>query len=589
MIARMLRWMPRLMDSPADRHLSRAALARVAPPLALVLAACGGPGTAGGVWFAERPDALAQPFVFDNGAEGKFWLPEIMGGGAALLDHDGDGDLDILLPNGGRLAEGAPATGDDGAAVRLYRNDGGWRFVAVDAAAGIGDSGYNTGVAVGDVDNDGDVDVYFANYGPDRLYLNDGKGAFRDGTREAGVDVGGWSASAAFCDYDADDDLDLYVTRYVVYDPAIGCTDPIGRPDFCSPQNFQYEPDVLLQNDGRGRFTDVSEASGITAERRPGLGVVCDDFDDDGRPDFYVADDGTANLLWHNEGGGTFRDVAVEWGAAFSAQGLPRAGMGLVAADLNHDERIDLFVTNLTNEGSSFYRNLGGDGGFQEVSSSTGLGVPSIPDTGFGVVPLDIELDGDTDLAVVNGSVRLLEEPGKLRSEIKEDADMWERYAQRNKVYLNDGKGVFTVLDTTACGLCDPPAISRGIARGDLDGDGDLDLVIGRARGAASVYENRAPRTGRWLRLRVLDPRTRRDAFGARVTVEAGGRRWVETVSPAVGYLSSSDPRVHIGLGGAESVDRVTVRWPDGTREGFAIDCVDCEVAIRRGEGEAAP
>ena len=553
------------------------------------LAGCGLPVASGSSWFVLRPDALPAPFVFESGAEGQFWLPEIMAAGVALFDMDGDEDLDLLLVNGGRLDGGAPPVGDDGAASRLYRNDGGWRFTDVTEGSGLGETGYGTGVATGDVDGDGDVDLYLANYGRDRLFLNDGTGRFDDATGTAGVDVGGWSASAAFCDYDGDRDLDLYVTRYVKYRPEQRCSDPLGRPDYCSPQNFEYETDVLLQNDGRGRFTDVSGPSGVASVALPGLGVACADLDDDGHLDWYVANDGTANLLWRNLGDGTFEDVALTMGVAFSGQGMPQAGMGVAAADLDGDGLVDLMVTNLTNEYNTLYRNLGAGRGFQDVTAGAGLVVPSLPYTGFGIMPVDFELDGDLDLVVANGGVRLLEEPGKLRSQIETADDVWDLYSQPNGAYLNDGAGQFVELDRAACGLCEPRAISRGIARGDLDGDGDLDLVLGAIGSAARLVENRAPRKGHWLRLAVRDVGRMGDAVGARVTVRAGDRRWVETVASAVGYVSASDPRLDIGLGPVERVDGAEVRWPDGTLETFAVACVDCTVDLRRGEGGAAP
>jgi len=544
-----------------------------------------------GPWFVDRSAALGEPFVFESGAEGGFHLPEINGGGVGLVDYDGDADLDVLLLNGGRLSNGLPVTGDDGARGRLYRNDGAWRFADVTAVAGLGDTGYNLGLAAGDVDNDGDVDLYFANHGPNRLFLNQGDGTFREVTKAAGIAVEGWCASAAFVDVDRDDDLDLYVARYGVYDPEMRCTDGIGRPNYCGPQNYRYMTDVLLRNDG-GRFTDVSKAAGIAASAFPALGVVCDDFDGDGWVDIFVANDGTANVLWHNQGDGTFRDIAVEVGAAFSGQGVPRAGMGVTAADFDGDGWPDIFVTNLIGEMNGLFRNLGAGGGFSDVASAVGLGMPSAAHTGFGTVALDIELDGDADLVAANGDVRVLDAPGRpLPADFSGDA-VWRNLAQANTVYINEaqsGAFKFEKLDDARCGpLCAERDVSRGLARGDLDDDGDLDLVVGNVEGPARLYENVAPRAGHWLQVRAFDPRLRRDALGARIEVIAAGRRWVQTARAADSYVSTSDPRVQLGLGPVTEIDEVVVRWPDGAEESFAAPCVDCRVTCRRGEGRTA-
>jgi len=571
--------MPRRRPPPA--------LSGLAAMLALAVPAAG--CRAKEAWFVDRAAALGAPFVFVSGAEGKMHLPEIMGAGVGLLDFDGDGDLDILLLNGGRLSDGMPVAGDDGAPGRLYRNDGDWRFADVTAAAGFGDTGYNMGLAIGDVDGDGDVDVYFANHGPNRLYVNQGDGTFADATRSAGIAVDGWSSSAAFFDYDRDGDLDLYVARYAEYNPEVRCSDRIGRADYCGPQNYRHPTDVLLRNDGRGRFTDVSRASGIAGKAMPGMGVVCEDFDEDGWLDVYVANDATANLLWRNRGDGTFEDIAMAMGAAFSHEGGPKAGMGVTAADLDGDGWVDVVVTNLKYETNSFFHNLGAMGGFAERSHLNGFGLPSAPFTGFGVLAADIELDGDRDVVAVNGDVRVIEVPGQPWPGFKEGDSIWERYSQTNSVYVNDGAGMFGAMGAAACGaLCAEREVSRGLAKGDLDDDGDVDFVVANVESPARLYENRAPRAGRWLRLRLVDSPGGRDALGARVAVRAGGRRWVDGATAATGYMSSSDPRVHFGLGPVAAVDGVDVRWPTGEIETFAVACVDCDVALRRGEGTRA-
>ena len=538
------------------------------------------PPDAGTPWFVERTIPAGLDFVHDNGATGTLQVPEIMGGGAALFDYDDDGDLDLYLIDGSR-------------ANRLFRNDGGPggpRFVDVTEGSGLGDGGYGMGVAVGDIDNDGAPDVYVTNFGPDLLYRNlgaPGPPRFEDITAESGIDVDGWSCSAAFLDFDRDGDLDLYVTRYVEYDPQRTCFDHAGRPDYCGPRAFRPVHDVLLRNDGRPgapRFTDVSAEGGMASVACAGLGVVCEDFDGDGWPDVYVANDAYPNQLWLNRGGsGTpgFIDVATELGVAYNMHGQTEASMGVVADDLDNDGRYDLFMTHLAAETNTLYRNDGFDDGFIDVSGASGVGASSLTLTGFGVCAFDVELDGDLDIAVANGRVNRLEPwPGSIAD------PPWDRLAEPNLMYVNDGTGRFRLLGSEARPLCAPAEVTRALAMGDLDDDGDVDLVVTNIQGPARLFANTAPRRGRWLSVRAVDPDLKRHAIGARVTVVAGGRTLTRTVRRAFSYLSSSDPRAHFGLGPADFVDSLAVRWPDGSRERFLVDCVDCLVEIRRGEGE---
>ncbi len=528
-------------------------------------------------WFADRTAAAGLDFTYETGATGELHLPEIMGAGAALLDYDNDGDLDLYLTNG--------SAGPD----RLYRHDPGETFIDVTEASGLGDrraSGaggrYGMGVAVGDIDHDGNADLYVTSFGPDRLYRNRGDGTFEDITERAGIDVPGWSASASFFDYDRDGDLDLYVTQYVAYDPERRCFDHAGRPDYCGPKAFAPVPDVLLRNDGDGTFTDVSAAAGIDTVACAGLGVVCEDFDEDGWPDVYVANDAYPNQLWLNRRDGTFADAATELGVAYNMHGQAEAGMGVIAEDLDGDGLADLFITHLTAETNTFYRNLGPGAGFADSSGRSGLGPPSMAFTGFGTCAFDADLDGDLDVAVVNGRVNRLDPlPGSVVG------PPWDRLAEPNQMYANDGEGRFRLLGDEAAALCAPAEISRALATGDLDDDGDIDLVLTSIESRARICFNEAPRAGRWLLVSAIDPRLKREAIGARVTVLAGARMQSRTVRRDGSYLTSSDPRVHFGLGDVDSVTAVYVRWPDGLREGFAVDCIDCAVELRRGEGRA--
>ena len=286
---------------------------------------------------------------------------------------------------------------------RMFRQDETGRFVDVTEHSGLGDGGYGMGVAVADFDNDGLDDVYVTNDGPDRLYRNLGDGRFADVTEQAGIDVPGWSASAAFLDYDVDGFLDLFVTQYVDYDGSLECRGDAGRPEYCGPKESPPLHDVLLHNNGAGTFSDVSVASGIAMARAAGLGVACDDFNGDGRVDIYVTNDAYANHLWINRGDGTFSEQAVLFGAAYNFNGQAEAGMGIVSADFDHDGNVDLFMTHLVSESNTFYRNLGEGRGFTDESGQSGLAATSMVFTGFGTVALDADLDGDLDLAIVNG------------------------------------------------------------------------------------------------------------------------------------------------------------------------------------------
>ncbi|HEX6201484.1 MAG TPA: CRTAC1 family protein [Thermoanaerobaculia bacterium] len=541
---------------------------------------------AAGQLFVDATDEWGVDFVHDPGAAGDLRFPEMMGGGVAIFDADGDGDLDLYFVNGapqpGRAAAGPPPVN------RLYLQGGDGRFADATAGSGLDDAGYGTGVAVGDFDNDGRDDVFVSNVGQDRLFRSQGDGSFEDVTRPAGIPGGGdphaeWSTSAAFCDVDRDGFLDLYVVRYVVYDDRVTCSDKAGRREYCGPDNFPDQTDRLLRNQGDGTFRDVTHAAGIDRVTGAGLGVVCDDLDGDGWPDVYVANDGDPNQLWINQRDGTFRDDAVVLGAAVNAAGLHEAGMGVVAADLDGDLDLDLFLTHLRDETNTFYRNLGPGAGFADESTAIGLAAGSTPFTGFGTVPVDLDLDGDLDLPIVDGRV--------LRGSPLTDAlgEPWNDYAEPNLVYLNEG-GRFRRVSEPVRAFVEPVEVGRGLATGDLDGDGDLDLVLTNIAGPARLYRAEPP-PGHWLLVDAVDPALGgRRALGARVRVEVGGRTWVRTVQGAMSYLSASDPRAHFGLGPrgslASGTAAVSVRWPDGGEESFGEVAIDRLVVLRRGEGE---
>jgi hypothetical protein len=521
-------------------------------------------------WFQEVAAASGVTFLHRSGHEGQvFRLPEIMGGGAALFDMDGDGDLDLLLVQSGRLG-----SADDGPRHRLYRNDGRGRFEDATAGSGIDVPGYGMGVATGDVDDDGDVDLYLTNLGANVLLLNDGRGRFTDATGRAGVAAGGWSTSAAFADLDVDGDLDLFVTRYVAWEPGREkqCFSLTGVVDYCSPKNYDApSSDLLFLNRGDGTFVDRSVASGVAGARGNGLGVVVDDVDGDGRPDVFVANDATPNHLWMNQGGGRFREEALTRGVAIDQDGAPKAGMGVHAADVDGDFDNDILVMNLDTESDSFFRNDGAF--FVDATSMVGLRVASRRYTRFGMAMHDFDNDGRLDLYEANGRVGLQGETFAA-----------DPYAEPNLLFRGLDGARFDEVQPRGGVAAPLVATSRAAAFGDLDDDGGLDLVVANRDAGPSVLRNVAPSRGHWAQFRVSTARGR-DALGATVLVTAGGRTQRRDVRSAYSYLAANDPRVHVGLGTATAVDHVDVRWPGGGVERFGPFPADTVTRLVQGQG----
>jgi hypothetical protein len=501
-------------------------------------------------------------------------MPRALGSGCALFDFDGDGLLDIyLLQNGG----------PHGATNRLYRQRPDHTFQDVSAGSGLDISGWNMGVAIGDVNNDGRPDVLVTQYGGVKLFLNQGGGKFVDVTEEAGLAVPNWATSAAFFDYDGDGRLDLVVVCYVDYYPSWPCGPPSGARDFCAPSVFQGTTSKLFHNLGpadgaRVRFEDVSLAAGLGKLPGPGLGVLCADFDGDGRPDIFIANDGKANHLWMNRGGGTFKEEAVQRGVAVNAMARTEANMGVAWGDVDGDELPDLFVTHLTDETNTLWKQEP-RGLFQDATLFSGLGRPKWHGTGFGVAMGDFDNDGALDVAVVNGRVRRGEPVNNPAL-----PPFWRAYGERNQLFANDGKGKFKDVSPANADFCGTPRVSRGLAVGDVFNDGSLALLATEIDGPARLFRNVAPDRGHWLEVRAVDPVLKRDAYGAEVTVEAGGRRRVRLINPAASYLCSHDPRAHFGLGNAGQVGAVEVLWPDGSRQRFSGGPADRLIEVRKGE-----
>lgn len=534
--------------------------------------------------FEDAASDLGLDFTFFPGTPGQYFFPEIMAGGAALLDVDNDGDLDLFVLNGGEFQGGHPV--DLKYSNRLFRQESDGRFTDVTQACGLESDRYSLGVAVGDVNNDGHCDLYVTNYGPDQLYLNQGNGTFRDVSAEAGIDNPLWGASAVMLDYDRDGLLDIYVTNYVDYHPSSPCFDSSGKKAFCDPSSFRPTVDRLFRNESQGtdvRFANVTDSAGISSRTGPGLGVVAADFTADGWLDLYVANDGTANFLWVNQRDGTFRDEGVLLGCALDGQGRPQAGMGIAVADLNEDQRPDILVTHLASENNALY--VSGELGFREMSVAIGLGVPSYPHTGFGTGFADLDHDGYLDAVVVNGAVG----HGAGTEKIKNDPgsrEFWSPYAQPNQIYLNRANKKFLLRQSPTDPFDAARDVSRGLCLGDLDNDGDLDAVVINTASPMRVFRNVAKKQGHWLGLRLIDPTLGgREVVGARVRVKAGDRTWTRWSAAGGSYLAASDSRLHFGLGNCQKIDSLQVDWPSGETEMFSLRELDRYHLLKRGTG----
>jgi len=548
--------------------------------------------------FEEMGADVGLDFVHDPGRPGTWYYPEIMVMGAALLDYDCDGDLDIYLLNCGAPIMPGVARDPADATNRLFRQESNGHFVDVTAASGLGDQGYGVGVAVGDINNDGYPDIYVTNVGLDRLFLNEGNGHFRDITKQAGVSNSRWSAAACFVDYDRDGWLDLYVSNYVDYFPSRKCYGPSGRRDYCGPGSFEKTVDRLWHNisgqtapdhlaharaDGI-RFEDASVTAGIAKRRGSGLGVLAIDFNNDGWQDIYVANDMVANFLWVNQQDGTFADDALLQGVAYDAQGRPQASMGVGVTDINDDQLPDLYVSHMVGEMNAFYESAG-ENVFREAAMEHGLCAPLHPWTTFGFAFFDIDHDGDEDLAVVNGSMKLPDEAVKM-PDFEDRAAYWRIFSEPNMILMNNGHGKYQVRHSANERFTTRRETSRALCMGDIDNDGDIDMLVASTAAKARLYRNVAPKKGHWLRLRAVEPKLGgRDAYGARITVLAGKRRWTRWVSPGGSYLSSNDPIVHVGLGPIQHVDAITIRWPDGSTESFAGHDADQLLVLAHGTG----
>ncbi len=550
------------MSSTCARLQRILALGVAAP--ALALSACGGGdearapeagadppvgGETAAPWFEELAAERGLDFEHASGADGRFLMPEIMTTGAALFDADGDGDLDAYLVQAG----GVDTPREDRPGNELFLNRGDGHFEPAPAGHGADDRGYGMGVATGDYDGDGDVDLYVSNLTRNALLRNDGTGRFEDVTEAANANVPAWSASAAFLDVDGDGDLDLFVSNYIEWstDGEKVCLSPQKARTYCSPKSYDRPArDTLLLNRGDGTFEDASEALGLDAAFGNGLGVVCADFDLDGEPEIFVANDGNPNQYWDRAEDGQLVDGALRLGCAVDTQGRSKAGMGVAAADVDGDGDEDLLVVNLTGESDSFYRNDAGQ--FVDRTPAVGLAVVSRRRTRFGVALRDFDLDGTLDLYHANGRVT-----GPPR------AKEGDPFAEENVLLRGLESGRFEEVQPRG-GVKSPlEATSRAAAFGDVDGDGDVDALIHNRDGRAHLLVNRAPAAdARWAVLDVVDGNGA-PALGAAVLVTIDGATRRFEVRTADSYCAASSPRIHVALPGGAKLDEVEVHRAD--------------------------
>lgn len=527
-------------------------------------------------WFADVTQETRLDFVHDVGDVSLYHLPQMTGSGVALFDFDGDGRLDVYL-----ITNAGP---DSKSTNRLFKNTPEGVFQDVTEGSGLGIPGYGMGVAVGDVNNDGLPDVLVTLRGGIRQFLNQGGGVFKDITEPSGLKNPLWSTSANYFDYDRDGWLDLVVVNYLENDPYRICRDHFGQKEYCGPAGIPGTVTRLFHNlGGEGedvRFAEVTVEAGLAKSPGPGLGVYCADFNGDGWQDIFVSNDGRPNHLWINQKNGTFLEEALRRGAAVDSMGQAQANMGIAIGDVDNDGLFDLYITHLTAERNTLWKQGPQRGMFHDETAHAGLLASHWRGTGFGSLMGDFDQDGWLDIALVNGRVQRDNTPASTTAE-----DHFKPYLERNQLFRNDGTGRFRDISLFNAAVCGTPNVARGLACGDLDGDGALDLVITTVGSSAGVYRNVAPRRGHWLLVRALDPRLKRDAYGAEIVVRAGDRQWLRIVNPGDSYLSSSDPRAHFGLGQADQFDSIHVQWPDGLGETFPAGAADRILVLRRGEG----
>jgi len=535
------------------------------------------PEPASTIRFENVIDRSGIQFVLRNSITPQRYYIETMIGGAAVFDYNNDGLLDIYFPNGARIPDMDKS--DPSFHNRLYRNNGDGSFADVTERAGLRGSCYSNGVAVGDYDNDGYEDLYVAGFNCNQLFHNNGDGTFTDVTEKAGV-AGihpkygkTWAITAGWFDYNNDGYLDLFVNNYLKYSLATAPRCKVREyPAYCSPENFEALPNVLYRNNGDGTFTDVSEESQIAKQAGKGMGIAFADYDGDGFTDVFVSNDSFRNFLFHNNGNGTFDEVALLSGVAYNENGTTVAGMGADFRDLDNDGRPDIFHTAMWADTFPLYRNLGNY--FDDITSSSGMAVLSRPLTAWGTGAFDFDNDGFKDLfaacsAILDNSEEIEHRPFKLP----------------NSVFRNFGDGTFADVGPQAGPSFNVPEAHRGAAFGDFDNDGKIDVAVVVLNGRPQLFLNRSTNNNHWLLIKLVGTKSNRDGLGAhlKITLPDGKSQYNEATT-AIGYNSSSDKRVHFGLGSATSVERIEIAWPSGIKQTLTHVAADQILTVREPE-----
>ena len=541
--------------------------------LALVVVFCQTcPGDS--IVFRDVTKETGITFRHTDGSSGKRYLVESVASGMALFDYDTDGDVDIYF------LDGAPLKGakfDAPPKNALYRNEGNWKFTDVTEHARVGDTGYGLGVTAGDYDNDGDLDIYVNNHGPNVLYRNNGNGTFADVTEKAGVANGSYTgAGVCFLDMDKDGDLDLYVSSYVDFsyeEHTTGVAD--GFPMYVGPTAFPAAPDVLYRNNGDGTFTDISKSSGVAGHVSWSMGMVCGDYDNDGDTDIFVANDGVGNFLFVNDGTGKFEEVGLMAGVAYDIHGDAQGSMGVNLGDYDNDGLLDFYVTSYQGQLAMLYRNLGDDV-FDDVTRLTGAGGGTVPNVTWGADLVDFDNDGDRDIFIACG--HLLD-----NVELYDDRST---YFEKNILLTNTGDGKFVNASNQSGDGMKVLLSSRGAAFDDIDNDGDIDVVVLNSRREPTILRNDSPSKGHWLQVRLRAVKTNRDGVGAHVKVVAGNLTLIDEVHSGRGYQSHYGTRLHFGLGNKERVDRIEVHWIGGGVDVFEGISADRLVILTEGSSK---
>ena len=509
-----------------------------------------------GIQFVDVTQEAGIHWKHTDGRSGQKYFMETLGSGAAFFDYDADGDPDLYFVNGaplpGYVAQEVPTN-------CLYQNNGDGTFTDVTEKSGVGDTGYGHGCAVGDYNNDGQLDLYVANYGTNRLYRNNGDGTFTDVADIAGVTEPRWSSSCAFADYDRDGNLDLYVVNYIVFDidenPWCGLKEK-GIRAYCEPNNFPAQSDTLFRNNGDGTFTDVTKSAGIYNTTGKGLGVVWGDYNNDGVPDIYVANDSTENFFFHNNADGTFEEVGFMIGVALSEDGAAENGMGTAFGDWNNDGWLDLTVTNYAQQTNTLYHN-DADGFFTDATATTKTAQLTYPYLGWATAFIDYDNDGYQDLFVANGHLHEnLAELGQQGT-----------YGQRNLLFRNNANGTFTEVSETLGPDMKLKDVSRGATFADYDLDGDIDIVVTNSNTAPRLLRNDGGNEKNWLQIRLIATGGTTDAIGARVKITTGNLTQTREVRSGDGYLSQRDLTLHFGVADYAQIDRVEIQWQSGTKQ----------------------